>query len=126
MGNYPEVSLDHCRIESNGYGLVVDNGRVMIRDSIAVSNYFDGFSARSNINNATIFIENCMATNNQTGITTGSSTNFAPTVIVSNTTITGNIQGVQTVKGSTFSFGNNRLAGNTTDGAFSRWNNGLK
>src|SRR5262245_41971663 len=36
------VSIDHCSVENNGYGIVVDAGRITIRDSVVSGNVHNG------------------------------------------------------------------------------------
>jgi hypothetical protein len=119
------VSIDHCSVENNGYGIVIDGGRITIRDSVVSGNVHNGFWARGLDWIGASNIENCMVTYNETGISTGNGSG-TPLVYVSNTTITGNTYGVSIAKGSIYSFGNNRLAGNSSDGSFSLWGPGLK
>jgi hypothetical protein len=120
------VLIDHCSVENNGYGIVIDSGNITIRDSVISGNLHTGFWARGVDLIGKSNIENCMVTNNGTGISTGNGYG-TPLVYVSNTTITGNTYGVSIDKGSIYSFGNNRLYGNYgSDGSFSLWGPGLK
>jgi hypothetical protein len=120
------VSIDHCTVENNGYGIVIDGGRITIRDSVVSGNVRHGFWARGFNMMGASNIENCMVTDNGTGIGAGSGSRSV-TVLVSNTTITGNTYGVGIADGcSIFSFRNNRLDGNQIDGSFSLGGPGLK
>lgn len=120
------VSIDHCTVENNGYGIVIDGGRITIRDSVVSGNVHNGFWARGPGNWwGASYIENCMVTYNETGISAGNGSSPA-TVLVSNTIITGNENGVSIANGSIWSYGNNRLDGNRDDGSFSFWGPGLK
>jgi hypothetical protein len=119
------VSIDHCSVENNGYGIVIDSGQITIRDSVVSGNVSTGFWARGLDLIGASNIENCMVTYNGIGIGTGTGSGN-PLVYVSNTTITGNYHGLWIAKGSIYSFGNNRLAGNSKDWSFSPGGPGLK
>jgi hypothetical protein len=109
------VSIDHCRVENNGYGIVVDgDGQITISDSVVSGNVQTGLWARER---GYIYIENSMVTKNETGIGVGSGT-VGGVAVVSNTSIVLNRYGLSTAAGSIWSFGNNRLAGNGEDGSF--------
>ncbi len=108
------MSIDHCRVENNGYGIVVDGGgKITISDSVVSGNVHNGVWSREL---GYIYIENSIVTNNETGIGAGSGS-MAGVVVVSNTTIVGNRYGVSIANGSIWSIGNNRLAGNGVDGS---------
>jgi hypothetical protein len=107
------ASIDHCRLEGNGYGLFSDlNGATTVRDSVASGNSLYGFLAQSG---GELNIESCVAANNVTGI---ASFNGGTLVRVSNTTVTDNGTGLGG-GGSLLSRGNNTVEGNTSDGTFS-------
>jgi nitrous oxidase accessory protein NosD len=108
-------TMEHCRIESNGYyGLRVEsNSTVAVRDSVSAGNSGAGFLA----NNATadLSVENCLATRNAGD---GVFAVGGATVRVSNSTLVKNaIYGLDNSGSTLKSFGNNRLDGNGGGGA---------
>lgn len=114
------ASIDHCRIEHNLNGILIDSGTAMIRDSVVVGNSDFGVKAGF-IDISGGGIENCMVAYNGTGIRHKPSEppQGAPpffVLYVSSTMITNNHVGVS---GDLVSFGNNRLAGNITNGSMS-------
>ena len=110
------ASLDHCRIENNTTGVHVGlQSRVTIRDSVVAGN--SSYGLKSEVLADTI-LENCAVTRNGTGIKASSGGLFVGRFYVSNTLIVGNLTGLLPSGGRIISFGNNRLAGNTTNGAF--------
>jgi hypothetical protein len=110
------VSIDHCRLEANGDGVVISGSSapafVTVRDSVVSGN---GNALVANSLDGELSLENCVAANNALGI--GSFTGAL--VRVSNTTVTDNITGL-------FSDGtskllsrlNNTVRGNTPNGTF--------
>jgi hypothetical protein len=113
------VSLDRVHIHRNRVGLrAEDRSKVTVRDSIASTNTNNGFIAFSTAQAVEINLENTVATNSAAGNgVRAAGTNLA-VVRLSNTMITDNSIGISVANGaSVISFGNNRIAGNTTDGA---------
>jgi hypothetical protein len=116
----PRVLLDRVRMENNIIGLLVsDNADVTVRDSAAAGNNVgfragdDGFT----LGRVTrLLIERSAAVNNGTGISSRGSPDVT-TVTIADSTITGNGTGLAAEGGAIASFGNNRIAGNGTDGA---------
>jgi Right handed beta helix region len=115
--SYLGTSLDKVRLDGNFYGVRAENNaNVTIRDSIAAGNSTHGFQAASTGAGILINLENSTATNNGGGGVTTSGA--AAGISISNTTIMSNAQGINTsAGGSVYSFGNNRIIGNGTDGA---------
>jgi hypothetical protein len=113
------ASIDRARVENNGTGFRIQSQAfVTIRDSVAAGNTIFGLrgSAVSVTN-----VENCVVTNNGTGIRAENSGTFDyPVFYVSNTMIVGNVTGLSLSPpgGRIISFGNNRLANNGTSGSF--------
>ena len=116
-GVYLGTSLDKVRLDGNFYGVRAENNaNVTIRDSIAEGNSTHGFHAFSTGAGILINLENSTATNNGGGGVTTSGA--AAGISISNSTIMSNAQGINTsAGGSVYSFGNNRIIGNGTDGA---------
>jgi hypothetical protein len=142
--------VDGSQFENNGNGVFCDqvgSARVTIRDSIASSSTFSGFSARIAPISAVVIeinIENCLVTGSQaagiaasnvpggtagTTIISVSNTTIAHNfsgifcgtggvMRVSNTTITRTGTGVSASGGTVLSRGNNTLEGNDVDGLF--------
>jgi len=113
---YGTVALDRVRVTGNNIGVQVRASTLSIRDSTISGN------AQVNVkliaaNASRIDIDNSLIADSVAG--TGiHSQGLVASVYVSNSTITGNNQGLTTVIGSIYSFGNNRLFGNYTDGTF--------
>lgn len=112
------ASIDGLRTENNVFGLKAETaGVVTVRNSLAANNGYSGFSAATATGAAGVrmFVENSVTTHNGTGGIT--SANVA-TVILSNVVVTDNQTGLA-IGGTAavVSFGNNRVQGNTTDGA---------
>lgn len=114
---YVGTVMDKVRLDGNFYGVRAENNaNVTIRDSVAAGNSTHGFHAVSTGAGILINVENSTATNNGGGGVT--TTGAAAGISISNTTIMSNAQGINTSGGgSVYSFGNNRIIGNGTDGA---------
>jgi hypothetical protein len=114
---YVGTLMDKVRLNGNLYGVRAENNaNVTIRDSVAAGNSTHGFHAVSTGAGVLINVENSTATNNGGGGVT--TTGAAAGLSISNTTIMSNAQGINTSGGgSVYSFGNNRIIGNGTDGA---------
>jgi nitrous oxidase accessory protein NosD len=110
------ASLDHCRIQDNATGVHIEmQSRVTIRDSVVTGN--SGYGLRSEVL-ADTTVENCKVSHNGTGIKAASGGFFIGRFYVSNTLIVGNSTGLAPSGGRIISFGNNQLAHNSTNGAF--------
>jgi len=106
-------TVEHSRFEDGGNGVEGGlNSNVVIRDSVAVHNVNVGFD--SVFTNAQVDVENSLTAHNGSGLRATSTGKMR----VSETTIEENALGLNTTGGTIVSFGNNRLAGNTTNGAF--------
>jgi len=121
--NFPSnISIDRVRLEMVSNGLVVDdNAKVTIRDSVVAKNTF-GFRTFGGDSTvpvvAELNIENCVATNNYWAMSADGRTG-ASIIHVSNSTIANNGNGLMSSGiGKIISFGNNRFAGNDSDGSF--------
>jgi hypothetical protein len=113
------AALDHVTLKIGGVGLNVDDElagsmNVTIADSI-ISKFADGIEVASSNGATNVAVRDCTVINNGTGIL---STGSAAIVRVTRSTITANGTGLNTASsGRLISFGDNSLAGNTTDGA---------
>jgi hypothetical protein len=109
-GAYAGGSLDGVRLDGNLYGARAEsNANVTIRNSVASGNVA-GFQAVSTGAAAEMNLENSSAVNNGTGVAT---TGGAALIIISNATIMSNSLGIN---GNVYSFGNNRIFANGTNG----------
>ena len=114
--------IDRSWIENNTTGLIAINfGGATVRDSVVAGNSDTGVLAAS----VSIGLEDCLVTRNGTGIYSAGVPGLLGVVRVSNTMIVGNVTGLKTnfvgfgpMYAEIISFGNNRLAANTTNGAF--------
>jgi hypothetical protein len=111
------VTLDNVRLERNGYGYKgEDFSKANVRDSSASGNVNNGFWGFSSGGAVELNIENSRsAANAVTGVR---AENAGTTIRITDVTVTGNVLlGVQAAAGaSLLSFGNNRIAGNGTNG----------
>jgi hypothetical protein len=140
--------IDRLRMDHNRHGLVVDSGRVTIRDSVAASQVVHAVWARALNNTVNLNIENCtivgtqfgsgivagdsagsrgvrMSVSNATvmnhlsGIVADQSPGTSTKVWVSNTTITLSGSAIFSLRGAAIlSRGNNTLEGNNDNGGF--------
>jgi parallel beta helix pectate lyase-like protein len=107
------ASIDHVRAESNGIGIRTDAGSTTtVRNSVASGNTETGFFAfTGNGTQAVLNLENCMASNNATGIEERFSI-----ALISNCIFTGNTTvGVTALGGFVYSRGNNTVFNNGTN-----------
>jgi hypothetical protein len=115
------ASIDHSRMENNFIaGVWADHGSVLtIRDSLMAGNTSYGLQAYSGT--VTVRIENCVVTNNQIGLyAAGPTPGPSARIYVSHTMIAGNETGLAwpSLLGAIYSFGNNRVGNNGSDGTF--------
>jgi len=124
-GGSAQVTLNRVIAEGNQFGIAVDGSNstaginVTITDSVAASNNQDGIVATTSAGGAPIgvMVKNSKSTNNAIGIRS-----IGPnvTVRVDGSTITGNGTGLAFVAGGElWSYRNNSVDANGTDGAFS-------
>ena len=96
---------------------MLENGSVTLRDSVLANNSAHGLFANSTTLPARIYGDNLVFSNNKT--TGVFSTGAQAQATVAESVITLNALGVQgTVGGQVLSYGNNRLTGNVSAGAF--------
>ena len=116
------ATIEHCRVEDNATGVQINSSvKVTLRDSVVAANTDNGLTVDYN---STARVENCAVTDNGTGLKVFSDSLGSAYIYVSHTLISGNNEGLKQVHDSTeidgkiYSFGNNRLYGNTADGTF--------
>ena len=114
------ASIDRSRAENNvGAGVwAYFDSSLTIRDSVMAGNDYCGL--RAGTHNSTVYAEDCVVTNNGVGILSEPVT-WGPNVkiYVSHTLISGNNEGLRRpLDGAIYSFGNNRLTNNNTNGSF--------
>ncbi|MFP2907625.1 right-handed parallel beta-helix repeat-containing protein [Pyxidicoccus sp. 3LFB2] len=107
------ANVEGTTLEKNGFGVMaLSNAEVTVRDSTASNNVNNGFDTSNTT--ARMMLENCVASGNTYGLASNSGTiRASSTVVVHNTT------GLLPAFGQLISFGNNRVQGNGTNGAFS-------
>jgi hypothetical protein len=112
LGATPTVTLERARIVQNlGFGVLVKNGNVAIRNS-TISGNATGVRANSSTTTAQVSVDDSIVSDNTVaGVSTfGSTTNL----VISRSTISNNLVGIS---GVVTSFGDNRIFNNGTDGA---------
>jgi len=111
------ATLDHVQIKNNQYTGVDarNNAQAIVRNSLLVDNPQTAAQASGPSGGPGVLtIEDCVIKDNNMGIVAY----YSNTIRVSHSTITDNNQGLSPFGGQILSFGNNRLAGNITDGSF--------
>lgn len=103
------VTTNNCT--SNGVLATGSSARVAVRGLSSSGNVGSGVAAQ---NGAHLTIDDSILANNGTGI---SATTAAALIHMSNTTITKNATAVTISSGDIFTFGNNRISDNTSDGS---------
>jgi hypothetical protein len=116
------ASIDGARMVGNLFGLVAtDPSVVAVRDSVVSGNANAGFAASSVAGGAVVIdLENCLVfDNNATVNSAGIAASGGQAVVrISNVMVINNRLGLMVSSGGNIvSFGNNRIAGNATDGA---------
>jgi nitrous oxidase accessory protein NosD len=112
------ASVDHSRVENNATGVLFSGQAIAtVRDSLVAGNADYGLKASAGPSNYTA-VENCVVTNNGTGIQAAEFLGLRGVFHVSHTMISANNTGLSPNGGSIQSFGNNRLANNNSNGAF--------
>jgi hypothetical protein len=116
------VSINGAWMVNNLFALAATDPTVaVVRDSVSSCNANAGFAASSVSGGAVVIdLENCMVFNsNATASSAGIAASGAQAVVrISNVMVTNNSLGLMVSSGgSIVSFGNNRIAGNATDGS---------
>ena len=112
--------LDNVLLQEALFGILVnDRSVVTVRNSVATRCVNSGFSAISAATFAILNLESCVASQNTGGATPGVFSSGANgTVRMSNCLVVDNGAGLSVAAGGRiFSFGNNHVTGNTTNGA---------
>jgi hypothetical protein len=117
-----EVSIDHSQINGNYFGIVGDGRqggiiKATISDSVVSGNTENGITAISSGSSVVFIADQTKITNNAAaGLFAGGSNTG---ILASSSTISGNAVGLDTADGGAlYTYGNNRVNGNTTNGAF--------
>jgi parallel beta helix pectate lyase-like protein len=116
QGSGMTTSIDHTRMDNNDRGTHIIDGRATIRDSVFFGG-MDGLLVTAASINPEVAVENCLFTELDNGVSCGALPPEQPIVRLSSTMITKTTTGVNCV--NFVSFGNNRFAGNGTDGTIS-------
>jgi hypothetical protein len=113
VGSEVRAIFDNVQMKNgSGMGLWARYGSIVIlRNSIVSGNVDTGVLAQDT---AVVEIDGGVVSQNMFGITTGAGT---PVVRLSGVTITMNKEGLTVSAGSIISYGNNKMTGNTSDGA---------
>lgn len=108
------ITLDNVRITGCGTGVDAENGtRLVIRGS-DISRCVTGLAISRGATLSKAELENTTVSFNTTGIVAGSG---ASIVRLGNCLISNNTTGLQTTGGTIYSYGNNRVVGNASDGS---------
>lgn len=108
------ITLDNVRITGCGTGVDAQNGtRLVIRGS-DISRCVTGLAISRGATLSKAELENTTVSFNTTGIVAGSG---ASVVRLGNCLISNNTTGLQTTGGTIYSYGNNRVVGNASDGS---------
>jgi hypothetical protein len=121
-GGSAVVSVDATRMEGNLFAIVAtDRSTVAVRNSVAASNANAGFAVSSVAGGAVVMnLENCLVSDSSATVNSAAvaATGAQAIIRMSNVTVVNNRLGLMvSAGGSILSFGNNRIAGNSTDGA---------
>ncbi|HEX3153594.1 MAG TPA: right-handed parallel beta-helix repeat-containing protein [Candidatus Angelobacter sp.] len=119
------ASIDGVHLEHNNYaGLYAGaNSQSTIRNSVLADNSYYGMTAGDYMGTAELNVEDCLVerSNYGSGIFAsngGTGGSGSATVRVNHSTIVDNSTGLSSFNAPLLSYGNNRLAGNGIDGAF--------
>ena len=121
-GGAAVVSMDATRMDGNLFAIVAtDPSTVAVRNSVAAGNGNAGFAASSVAGGAVVInLESCLVTDSNATVNSAgiAATGAQAVVRISNVMVINNRLGLSVSGGgSIVSFGNNRIAGNGTDGA---------
>lgn len=121
-GGMIHAMIDGVQLKHSGFVGVfaAENSQATIRNSVVVDSYY-GVQAGDYTGTSEVNVESCLIQGSfNTGIFASSSSYGGGTAIVrvSHSTIVDNSTGVSSFDAPLLSYGNNRLAGNGTDGSF--------
>ncbi len=113
------ASLDNVRLEDNQFGLFADDRvKVAISNSVLSGNAGQGLIAAGTVGPVDVNLENTVISNNGSFGIRNANTSATSIIRMSNVNVFGNATGVSANGASVIrSFLNNRIDGNTTDGA---------
>jgi hypothetical protein len=117
-----EVSIDHSQINGNYFGVVGDgrSGGIIkgtISDSVVSGSTENGITAISSGSSVVFMIDQTKITNNSAAGLFSSGSNAG--MLARNSTVYGNAIGLDAASGGAlYTYGNNSVNGNTTNGAF--------
>lgn len=121
-GGIADVAIEKSTVVNNNFGVLGrNNARVTMRESVVSGNTTTGVLAELLAGGGTgeINVDSCIITNNGTGLSGGSSGSPNQGIIrASNNFISRNGTGVAVGNGQVLTFGDNKLQGNTANGAF--------
>lgn len=117
VGGSALVNIDGVTLDNTRVGVrAEDNSKVNIRKSNASGNASNGFIAFSNAAIVEMNIEDSAATNSTAGNGARAAGTASAIVRISNMLITGNLNGLSIANGAQiFSYGDNRIVGNTNN-----------
>jgi hypothetical protein len=119
-GTTSTVTLERCELSDNTtFGIRVEDNVVAVVNNTVANGNLNGFLATTTTGiSPTMTLDHCVASHNSVG---GISAGFGGTgmavIVMSETVVTNNATGLRRdANGAIDSFGNNRIAGNATDG----------
>lgn len=121
-GGFARASIDNTRLNNNVYGLrAEERSAVSVRNSFISGNASNGVTANSSTQAVEITIDSSQITLNGVASATSAgikSNGTLASVVISENLISGNYNGLVASAGADiFSFGSNRVVGNTVDGS---------
>jgi hypothetical protein len=111
-------ALDGVQMESGSAGLIVQGGTAFVRDCVATGNTSTGLAAAADAETSVLEVERCLVSRNGLGIVSEAVNGGTATVRVAGSRVVGNTTGLSVDGGALVSFGDNKVAGNGTDGTF--------
>lgn len=120
-GVQASVVIDHSRIQNNYFGIIADGTaggtiRATISNSVVSGNTEDGIAATSSGSAVWLVVDQSEVAGNAYGLAAGGS---GAEIVARNTHVFSNNVGLYTHNGGTlYSYGNNSVNGNATNGAF--------
>lgn len=115
------ASIDRVHLDNSSFtGLYAgENSQATIRNSILTSGGYYGIQAGDYVGSTDLNVEDCVIQGFSTGIIAGDGGGGGTAIVrVAHSTIANNSTGLTTFGAPLLSYGNNRLAGNGTDGSF--------